>query len=248
MSRRSWFEAYWPFLHGLMFGETQRMILQGREFWVGTTVGALAAVLLLEPSTSAIRSVFSPDARIIKLQAQINEQQKASDARVAAIQVKLEAAKKALDEPRADLLRRAELTQDRADAEATSNAACKRAMEETQSKTLTTVASGAGGRDACVHELETISGINLRQGEATRQLGGRLYFGVESIANSETYHWCVMHGGTDQGVLPTGSPGLFYRGSDIPANTSIGKYKIHVTKAAADKQGNYCIFDIVRQR
>ena len=74
-----------------------------------------------------------------------------------------------------------------------------------------------------------------------------MYFGVEKITNNPGYLWCDMNGSTDTSTLDTHSR-LSKLGTGIYANTSIGKYEIHVAKIGADKQGDYCVFDIVRQR
>jgi hypothetical protein len=111
----------------------------------------------------AIRSLISPDARIAKLDEQV------------------ERLKKALDGPRAEVFRQNEVLRDRHDAEAALAQTCQRKLDDIQFAQEAKNSASSKSEEACLRELDTVRGVALHAGEAGRFVGGRVYVGVRSL-------------------------------------------------------------------
>jgi len=203
------------------------------EFWVGATCGVLATVLLNEPATGALRSFFSPDVRIAKIQA------------------KLDRLNKDIPASQAELIRQAELLRDRLDTEAATAQSCQKKLTDLEFKLDAKNSPRAQPAEACLQELDTIKAITLRRAEASRQLGGRIHFGVKHIQDYAGDAWCEVHATTDT-VASTHTN--LRPGDSLQLKTSIGHFRLVATKVANAKESNnvyedrYCLFDLVRQR
>jgi hypothetical protein len=59
--------------------------------------------------------------------------------------------------------------------------------------------------ESCLEELTSIKGIKLRQGEGSRQVGGRLYVGANMVANQPTVSFCTLRWSSDIEPAPNKS-------------------------------------------
>jgi len=107
------------------------------------------------------------------------------------------------------------------------------------------VGSLKGVQDICVRDVETLRAIRVKAGEASRQLGGRLYIGVESTFNSH----CDANFSSDIENIKDIS--FMKLGAYNLVKTSIGTFKVVLTKVAGNKIDKpieqLCEFDVLRQ-
>lgn len=151
-----------------------------------------------------------------------------------------------IETPHAELVRNMELLRDQVAAESVAAQTCLARTADLEFKldAKTSVGGTAGG--ACLRELDSVIGIKLREGEGTRQVGGRIYVGTTLIAAAAEHLWCNVISTADLGS--TEREGIMHPGEAREVTTTVGIFRIAVTKVAQDNDGEYCILDLVRAR
>lgn len=94
-----------------------------------------------------------------------------------------------------------------------------------------------------------MQGVKLREGEGSRHLGGRIYFGTDMIAHQPTVTFCKLHWSTDVDANPKkAQERLLNPGQSLQLETTVGMFQLALTKVAKDSDGEYCLVDLIRAR
>jgi hypothetical protein len=182
-------------------------VIRGRDFWLGAFAGAILTVLAMEPATTALRSLFAPDARL-------------------------------------DAVKRANASlKNLADAQAAEAQGCRGKLADLEFKVEAQSSSGRKSTDACVQELTTIKGLSIKEREAIRVAGGRLYVGAEDAWTQGSPAGCRLNVSTDLEAGKT--PVRLAVGESIEIATGIGPFRIIL---AGVPDGLTCVVDIMRPR
>jgi hypothetical protein len=208
------------------------------DFWFGTTVGAVVAIIAAEPASKSFAALYSTDVRIERLQAEIKVRDKA-----------IEQMQQNVAQPTADLLRQLAVQKDHIDAERVSSMQYQNQVVDLEFRLDAARApAGKPGR-ACLEELTSVKGIKLRQGEGSRQVGGRLYFGANMIADQPTVSFCKLRWSSDVESPPNRSnEKLLNPGDSLKLESTVGTFQLALTQVAKDEKGNFCLLDLVRAR
>jgi hypothetical protein len=205
-----------------MYGEVD--MLQDRAFWVGAACGAIAIAALIGPIAEILRSVFAPDSRIAKL-----------EERLAQLGNNIQA-------PQAELIRQIETLRDRLDTELASAGTCQRRVADLEFRHEAKNNPGSQLGEACLRELDMVKGLKLKEAEAARLVGGRLYIGLEDAWTQSTAG-CKVNFSTD--LEPGKRTQSLAVGESIDVKTSVGTFRV-ISTAVPD--GVTCVFDVVRPR
>ena len=198
------------------------------EFWIGTTLGALVTIGLLEPALGTIRSMFSPDHRLVKMQERLDDLQKR------------------IEMPRAELIQELTNLKDRFDVEAASSQVCRTKVTDLEFKLDAKNSPGAKPDEACLREVDSVKGITLRRGETSRQVGGRIHIGTDAmLAGYEGKWWCRINVSTDSSKEKIST--YLNVGESIVVKTTVGDFRLVVARIADDNKGSLCQLDLVRR-
>jgi hypothetical protein len=210
--------------------------LDHADFWFGTTIGALVVILAAEPASKALASLYSSDNRLDRVEAEL----KARDQTIAELKQR---------QPNADLLKQIAIQSDRLEAEKLASKEYQSQIVELEFRLDAARAPAAVPGGSCLEELTSIKGIKLREGEGSRQVGGRLYFGASMVAFQPTNAFCKLQWSSDVKPPPNRSnEKLLNPGEQVTLDSTVGSFQLAVTKIAKDEQGNFCLLDLVKAR
>jgi hypothetical protein len=120
---------------------------------------------------------------------------------------------------------------------------CRRKLADLEFKVEAQSSPGHKSSDACVQELTTIKGISLKEREAIRVAGGRLYVGTEDAWTQGSPAGCRLNVSTD--LKPGKTSVNLAVGETVEIATGIGPFRIVL---AGVPDGVTCVVDIMRPR
>lgn len=206
------------------------------DFWFGTTIGALIVILAAEPASKALASLYTSDNRLKQVEAELQER----DQTIADLKQR---------QPDASLLKKIKIQSDRLEAEKLASKQYQSQIVDLQFRLDAARAHAALPGGSCLEELTSIKGIKLREGEGSRQVGGRLYFGANMVANQPTVSFCKLRWSSDVESPPNRSnEKLLNPGDSLKLDSTVGTFQLALTKVGKDENGNFCLLDLVRAR
>lgn len=208
------------------------------DFWFGTTVGIIAAILTAEPAAQTLRKFMSTDIRIEQLNKEIAEREKVADD-----------LRKSMSIPQADLIKRLEIQRDQLDVEKVVTKQCHQKVVDLEFRLDAARSYVSSPDEICLRELTSVKGVKLREGEGSRQVGGRLYFGASMVASQPSNSFCKLRWSTDvQPPANRTNEKLLNPGEQVTLNSTVGTFHLALTRVSKDDGGNYCLLDLVRAR
>jgi hypothetical protein len=152
-------------------------------------------------------------------------------------------------QPDADLLKQISIQSDRLEAEKLASKQYQSQIVDLEFRLDAARAPAAKPGESCLEELTSVKGIKLREGEGSRQVGGRLYFGANMVANQPAVTFCKLRWSSDVEPPPNRSnEKLLNPGDSIKLESTVGTFQLALTQVARDEKGNFCLLDLVRAR
>jgi hypothetical protein len=130
---------------------------------------------------------------------------------------------------------------DLSDAQTVEAQSCRRQLADLAFKVEAQSGLGHKSADACVQELTTINGLNIKEREAIRVAGGRLYIGAVDAWTQGSPAGCRFNVSTDLEAGKT--PVRLAIGESVEIVTGIGPFRIIL---AGVPDGETCVVDIMR--
>jgi hypothetical protein len=152
-------------------------------------------------------------------------------------------------QPDADLLKQISIQSDRLEAEKLASKQYRNQIVDLEFRLDAALAPAGKPGESCLEELTSVKGIKLREGEGSRQVGGRLYFGANMVANQPAVTFCKLRWSSDVETPPNRSnEKLLNPGDSMKLNSTVGTFQLALTQVARDEKGNFCLLDLVRAR